>query len=222
LLPQLNGSSHGRERREPHRQAGQPPLAWPSEKLPRTLATGCPPITAAEIVLAGRRAPRAVPPPGALPPIAPRRNILDRLLQQHAGRAGAQVQYRTSFRDWRDGVVTLDRHQVRTRLLIGADGRRSKVAGVVHAPYQELRPGRSCAWYAYWDGAHLDQLRAELRTGIFAGAFPTHAGQVLAFTQLPVGAWRHDRGGDDYLVGLRAGSRTWTRPSIAMPPPSRH
>ena len=59
--------------------------------LPDLLATGCPPITAAEIALAGRRAPRAVPPPGALPPIASRRNILDRLLQQHARRAGAQV-----------------------------------------------------------------------------------------------------------------------------------
>jgi flavin-dependent dehydrogenase len=169
--------------------------------LPDLLATGCPPITAAEIVLAGQHDPRAVPP-GTLPPIAPRRNILDRLLQQHARRAGAQIQYRTSFRDWRDGVVTLDRHQVRTRLLIGADGRHSKVADVVHAPYQELRPGRSCAWYAYWDGARLDHLRAELRTGIFAGAFPTHASQVLAFTQLPTGAWRHDRGGDDYLAGL--------------------
>jgi flavin-dependent dehydrogenase len=172
--------------------------------LPDLLASGCPPVTGAEFTLDGRREPRPEPVPGALPPMAPRRTILDRLLQQHACDAGAHVRHRSTFRGWRAGAVSLDGgRQVRTRLLIGADGRRSAVASAVGAPYTDRRPGRSCAWYGYWDGAALTGLRAELRPGVFAGAFPTHGEQVLAFVQLPVTGWRHDHGEQDYHAGLR-------------------
>jgi len=44
---------------------------------------------------------------------------------------------------------------VRARLLIGADGRHSAVARAVGAAYLDKRPGRSSAWYAYWDGSPL-------------------------------------------------------------------
>jgi flavin-dependent dehydrogenase len=128
--------------------------------------------------------------------------ILDRLLQEHARRAGAHVRSAIAFRGWRDGVVALGEEMVRTRLLVGADGRRSAVARACAAPYADLRPGRSCAWYAYWDRSPLTELLAELRQGVFAGAFPTHRGQVLAFVQLPVGAWRPGRGAQDLRAGL--------------------
>ena len=91
---------------------------------------------------------------------------------------------------------------VRTRLLVGADGRRSAVARACAAPYADLRPGRSCAWYGYWDRSPLTELRAELRHGVFAGPFPTHRAQVLAFVQLPVTAWRPGRGEQDLRAGL--------------------
>jgi 2-polyprenyl-6-methoxyphenol hydroxylase-like FAD-dependent oxidoreductase len=87
-------------------------------------------------------------------------------------------------------------------LLIGADGRRSTVARACAAPYADVRPGRSCAWYAYWDHSPLTEARAELRHGIFAGAFPTHNAQVLAFVQLPVTAWRPRQGEQDLRAGL--------------------
>ncbi len=70
------------------------------------------------------------------------------------------------------------------------------------APYADVRPGRSCAWYAYWDHSPLTEARAELRHGIFAGAFPTHSAQVLAFVQLPVTAWRPGHGEQDLRAGL--------------------
>ena len=73
---------------------------------------------------------------------------------------------------------------------------------VTAAPYTDVRPGRSCAWYAYWDHSPLTELWAELRHGIFAGAFPTHSAQVLAFVQLPVTAWRPGRGEQDLRAGL--------------------
>jgi flavin-dependent dehydrogenase len=170
--------------------------------LPDLLGTGCPLVCAAQVVIAGQCLDRALLPPGIPPPMAPRRTILDRLLQEHARRAGARVRCSTAFRRWRNGVVTLGDSSVRTRLLIGADGRRSAVARAVAAPYVDLRPGRSCAWYAYWDHSPLTELRAELRHGVFAGAFPTHSAQVLAFVQLPVSAWRPGHGEHDLRAGL--------------------
>jgi 2-polyprenyl-6-methoxyphenol hydroxylase-like FAD-dependent oxidoreductase len=171
--------------------------------LPDLLGTGCPPISAAEVVIAGEHAARwTSPPPGIPSPMAPRRTILDRLLQQHARRAGARVRCSTTFRGWRNGVVTLSDSAVRTKLLIGADGRRSAVAQAVAAPYAERRPGRSCAWYSYWDHAPLTGLHAELEPGVFAGAFPTHHAQVLAFVQLPVAAWRPGQGEQELRAGL--------------------
>jgi 2-polyprenyl-6-methoxyphenol hydroxylase-like FAD-dependent oxidoreductase len=166
------------------------------------LGTGCPPISAAHLVIAGQPQDRPVLPPGTPPPIAPRRTILDRLLQEHARRAGARVRCSTTFRTWRNGVVTLGDSTVRTRLLIGADGRRSAVSRALAVPYATMRPGRSCGWYGYWDHWPVTELRAELRPGVFAGAFPTHRAQVLAFVQLPVAAWRPGRGEQDLRAGL--------------------
>jgi flavin-dependent dehydrogenase len=172
--------------------------------LPDLLGTGCPPISAAQVVIAGQPLARPTSPPPGIPlPMAPRRTILDRLLQQHARRAGARVRCSTTFRSWRNGVVTLGDSTVRTRLLIGADGRRSAVARAFAAPYTDLRPGRSCGWYAYWDHSPLTGLRTELGHGVFAGAFPTHHAQVLAFVQLPVAAWRPGQGERELRAGLK-------------------
>jgi flavin-dependent dehydrogenase len=170
--------------------------------LPDLLGTGCPPISAAEVVIDGQRLARTVFLPGSPSPIAPRRTILDRLLQEHARRAGARVRCSTAFHGRRNDVVTLGDWTVRTRLLIGADGRRSAVARACAVPYAEVRPGRTCAWYAYWDHSPLTELRAELRHGVFAGAFPTHSAQVLAFVQLAVTAWRPGQGEQDLRAGL--------------------
>ena len=76
------------------------------------------------------------------------------------------------------------------------------VARAFAAQYADVRPGRSCAWYAYWDRSPLTELRAELKHGVFAGAFPTHRAQVLAFVQLPVTAWRPGQGEQDLRAGL--------------------
>jgi flavin-dependent dehydrogenase len=170
--------------------------------LPDLLGTGCPPLSGAQIVIAGQPLARAALPPGIPPPMAPRRTVLDRLLQEHARRAGASVRCSTAFRSWRNGIVTLGDSDVRTRLLIGADGRRSAVARALAAPYAAARPGRTCAWYAYWDRSPLTDLRAELGHGVFAGAFPTHHAQVLAFVQLPVTAWRPGHAEADLRAGL--------------------
>ena len=172
--------------------------------LPDLLATGCPPITAADMTIADHRELRITSPSEGMFPLAPRRWILDRLLQEHARRAGARVRCSTTFHGRRGNLVTLTDSSVRTRLLIGADGRRSAVAKSVGAPFTDRRAGRTCAWYGYWDHPLHNGLRAELRHGTFAGAFPTHAQQTLAFIQLPVTAWRRGHGAEDLQNGLRS------------------
>jgi flavin-dependent dehydrogenase len=164
-------------------------------------ATGCPPITAAELVIAGTA--MTVPLTAGFCPLAPRRTALDPLLQEHARWAGAKIRFATSFQGWDSGVAVLDQQRVRARLLIGADGRGSRVARVVGSPFSVYRPGRSCAWYGFWDDCPLGDLHAELGHGIFAGAFPTSGRQVVAFVQLPVAQWRPGHRDRDYLAGLR-------------------
>ena len=162
--------------------------------------TGCPPIAAAEIVIAGTAI--TAPVTAGSFALAPRRTALDPVLQEHARRAGAQIRFATSFRDWDSGAAVLDQYRVRARLLIGADGRRSRVARVVRSPFRVHRPGRSCAWYGFWDDSPLEGMHAELDDGIFAGAFPTNDHQVIGFVQVPVAQWRADQRGHDYLASL--------------------
>jgi flavin-dependent dehydrogenase len=180
-------------------------LSW--GMLGDVLATGCPPITAAEVVIADTTI--AAPLTAESFALAPRRTKLDPILQEHARRAGAEIRFATSFRDWDDGVVVIDQERVRARLLIGADGRGSRVARAVGSSFSVHRPGRSGAWYGFWDDCPLEGLRAELDEGIFAGAFPTNDHQVIAFVQIPVAQWRAGQRGRDYLAGLRRAARVY-------------
>jgi flavin-dependent dehydrogenase len=165
------------------------------------LATGCPPITAAEVVIAD--AMIVAPVTAESFALAPQRTKLDPIMQEHARRAGAEIRFATSFRDWEDGIVVIDQGRVRTRLLIGADGRGSRVARAVGSSFSVHRPGRSGAWYGFWEDCPLGGLRAELDNGIFAGAFPTNDHQVIAFVQIPVAQWRADQRVRDYVTRLQ-------------------
>ncbi|WP_241004252.1 NAD(P)/FAD-dependent oxidoreductase [Conexibacter sp. SYSU D00693] len=87
----------------------------------------------------------------------------DHALVQTAREAGAEVRERTSLEEvlWRDGrvagVVVRDaegeRREIRCKLLVGADGRRSTVARLVGAarPYRGSRNGRGCAFFTMDD-----------------------------------------------------------------------
>jgi flavin-dependent dehydrogenase len=97
-----------------------------------------------------------------LPPLAPRRAVLDALLVDAARAAGAEVWERASLQDiiWENNSVIgahvrdRDRHLrvVRSAMLIGADGRNSLVARLVGAPVYGQLGNASVAYYAYWKG----------------------------------------------------------------------
>lgn len=89
----------------------------------------------------------------------PRRTELDAMLVDEARRAGAEVRLRTKLVDVvregdriAGGVVEREgkREEIRARVLVGADGRHSKVASLVGAKeYRGYETPRAAYW-AYW------------------------------------------------------------------------
>lgn len=102
-----------------------------------------------------------VGPPGAFA-LAPRRDVLDAVLIEHAIRAGAVFAERTRVEalieeEGRVAGAVLQtlggaRHEVRARAVVGADGKASSVAAWVGArTYREVR-GRRPVYYGYFKG----------------------------------------------------------------------
>ena len=92
------------------------------------------------------------------------------------------------------GVRAVDRagaaHEVRARLVVGADGRRSTVARLAGAldPYRAKPSGRACL-FAYWRDNRPEwrDIAAQWREGALLGtAFPCEGGAVLSLIQPPV------------------------------------
>lgn len=124
--------------------------------------------------------------------LAPRRNVLDSLLQEHAVRHGAELWTRTAAETVlvEDGAVTGVRaggRDVHGRVVVGADGKMSKVASWVGAEsYREasaLRP----VYYGYYHGvAPLPETAIELYFGgdVVGFLFPMRPGEYCLALEL--------------------------------------
>ena len=127
---------------------------------------------------------------------APRRTVLDRSLVQAARAAGAEVAFDVAavglIRDaggrvagavlaQGDGTLT----RVQARMVIGADGMRSRVASLAGATV--VRAGRhaSATVYGYWSGLDVEGYHWHYRQGVSAGAIPTNDGQTCLFVAMP-------------------------------------
>ena len=123
-------------------------------------ATGCPPIHTyafdfGPVVISG--APTV---DGDIAAYAPRRTVLDKLLVDAAGEAGADVREAFTVADVlvEDGRVTGIRGHSRNgetvtelaQLVIGADGRNSFVARAVTPERYHEKPPLLAAYYSYW------------------------------------------------------------------------
>jgi len=123
---------------------------------------------------------------------APRRTVLDRVLAEAARDQGADVRHGVQMLDLVrssagrvTGVVLRDHlgevREVQAGLIIGADGRRSKVAQLVGAnPYVWGRHSTTCA-FGYFRNLPIDGNRWYYRPGLGAGAIPTNDGETLLF-----------------------------------------
>ncbi|HET8989057.1 MAG TPA: NAD(P)/FAD-dependent oxidoreductase [Humibacillus sp.] len=147
--------------------------------------------------------------------LAPRRIVLDAVLQQAAREAGARIRTGVAVTDVvRDavgrvaGVVGHDDEgaiEVRARHVVGADGLSSRIARSVSAPLTIVRPALGAAQYAYFVG-DWPAIEHHLGPDAFAGVFPTHDGQACIWICLPEkvarASRRQHRNPDDAFMHL--------------------
>src|SRR5215468_2658566 len=145
---------------------------------------------------------------------SPRRTLLDTILVEAAREAGAEI--RENFRVTRvtasGGQVTGIRGNARSRpevtetasLVIGADGKRSLVAGAFGARRYRERPVRSFASYSYWSGVPVSGGELYQRPGRAVAVFPTNGKLTMVYVAAPMKEFASARGDleDHYLRTL--------------------
>lgn len=148
--------------------------------------------------------------------VAPRRYVLDELLVTAAVAAGARLLSGTTVtgvrRDHRGRVSgvhlrdTAGAYEIRSRIVVGADGVRSQMARHLDATVLEAYEPSGACLYAYvgdvaWDGYefHLGQDQT------FGGVFPTHEGQACVWLIRPTGRLQ------DVLTAGADRGRAWLR-----------
>src|SRR5262245_38513917 len=156
--------------------------------LDRVLASGVPPVRSVQFNMAGVVLAGSYPPvDGTEFMISPRRTVLDALLVDAAREAGAEVRGATVLPELApvDGRVTGVRCRAkgvpaetaeRATIVIGADGRHSRVAKLTGAREYRAQPSGSVAFYTYWDTLPVKGGEMHAFDGGVAAAWPTNDG----------------------------------------------
>jgi flavin-dependent dehydrogenase len=179
--------------------------------LDEVLASGAPAIRQVTFNAAGESTSRTIKDKAGVDLlVAPRRYVLDTLLATAAEHAGAKVHTGITVtglqRDGRGRVVGVDGHdrasariRIGARYVIGADGLRSRVAGLVGAVVNEAGQAGGAAQYTYYAGIPWSGIEFFVAERSFAGVFPTHDGQACIWVCTP--------SADAKAVRRRTGSR---------------
>ncbi|MGH9281848.1 MAG: NAD(P)/FAD-dependent oxidoreductase, partial [Acidimicrobiales bacterium] len=127
-----------------------------------------------------------------------RRTVLDQILVDAAGEAGAEVRqgFTVSGLIEEEGrIVGISGQEAdgravseRATIVVGADGRHSLVARMVGAAEYEAVPALCGYYYSYWSGIDTDRVEFYPREGRVAGLLPTNDGLTCVF----VGGGRED------------------------------
>ncbi|GAA4717584.1 NAD(P)/FAD-dependent oxidoreductase [Phytohabitans rumicis] len=165
--------------------------------LDRLVATGCPPIDTyvldfGPFALVG--APGTEESPVAY---APRRTVLDKLLVDAAAEAGAEVREGFVVDELLtdgDRVTGIRGHALgggepvteHARVVVGADGLRSVVAGSVRLDQYHEKPKLLCGYYTYWSGLPMDgRFETYVRPDRGLAAWPTNDDLTLVVAGWP-------------------------------------
>jgi 2-polyprenyl-6-methoxyphenol hydroxylase-like FAD-dependent oxidoreductase len=171
--------------------------------LDRLAATGCPPIHTyafdfGPFTIAGAPGTREAPVG-----YCPRRTILDKLLVDAAAESGADV--REGFaveqiliedgraagirgRSKRGDVIE------RARVVVGADGRHSLVAGTVHPEHYDDKPALLAGYYSYWSGLPMrGRFETYIRDRRGFAAVPTHDDLTMVIVGWPYAEFAENR-----------------------------
>jgi flavin-dependent dehydrogenase len=179
--------------------------------LDEVLASGAPAIRQVTFNAAGESLTRTIKDKAGVDfLLAPRRYVLDTILATAAEHAGAEVRpgiTATGLQcDGRGRVVGVSGHdragarvELGGRYVVGADGLRSWVAGLVDATINEAGRAGGAAQYTYYTGISWSGIEFFVAERSFAGVFPTHDGQACIWVCTP----SHDA----KAVRRRTGSR---------------
>lgn len=165
--------------------------------LDRVVATGCPPLDAYSFDF-GPFTVRGTPRPcdGESTAYAPRRTVLDKILVDAAVESGVEIRQRFSVEELlvEDGVVSGIRGRSdggspvveRARVVIGADGRNSRVARAVRPDEYHQKPPLQRAYYTYWSGLPLTAFETFIRPHRGFAAIPTNDDLTLVVVGWPI------------------------------------
>jgi flavin-dependent dehydrogenase len=127
---------------------------------------------------------------------SPRRTLLDQVLVDAARAAGAEIRENFTVDELLqdNGTVTGVRGRGKgapvvteqARLVIGADGKHSLVAGAVRARAYRAKPPQSLAFYTYWEGVPVTGGAMYGRPGCAIGAWPTNDGLLMTYLAWPI------------------------------------
>lgn len=134
--------------------------------------------------------------------VAPRRHVLDPLLVDAAVSAGARLMTGVIIdgvrRDAAGRVVGVHGHsaagriEIPARFVVGADGRVSRIASAVNAPFSEVRVASGATHYTYFAG-DWRAMEYHLGDGLFAGVFPTNNSEACIWVCSPADEARRIR-----------------------------
>lgn len=198
--------------------------------LDKVIAAGTPPVRLTTFRYANDVVPIKIKPSDGVDALyAPRRTILDPILVDAAAAAGATVRFGVAVTDVEraaDGAVTGVRGRTRegqafqagARIVVGADGFRSTIAGSVGAPIVRAGTSATAVTYGYWSGLETDGYEWNFRPNAASGVIPTNGGQACVFVS--AGRRRIGRGGLRTLTRIVAesGPDLAGRLAAAVPP----
>jgi flavin-dependent dehydrogenase len=163
--------------------------------LDRVAATGCPPIHTYSLDF-GPVVIEGTPGTDENSPVSycPRRTVLDKILVDAAAEAGAEVREGFSVEEVliEDGRVVGIRGRSngtpvteRARVIVGADGRHSRVAEAVQPELYNEKPQLLAAYYSYFSGLPMDgRFETYIRPDRGFAGIPTNDDLTLV-----VGGW---------------------------------
>jgi flavin-dependent dehydrogenase len=156
--------------------------------LPAIVAAGTAPVQRTTFFYDGEPVTIPIKPRDGVDALyAPRRALLDSLLVDHAVIAGAEVvhQVRLTGLQRRDdgrvsGVILQDHtgsvHHIGAEMVVGADGLKSTVAGLVGAQAYHVGRHASAVVYGHWAGLRVEGYRWYYEADVSVGAIPTTEG----------------------------------------------
>ena len=165
--------------------------------IDRIVATNCPAVTSSvmdlgDFPLVGTD----LEADGVALGYGPRRSVLDQVLVEAAVEAGAELRMAVSVEGFTTDGDRITGIRCRTSggvqsvesatLIVGADGRRSRLAHFVGAPEYESYPTAACWYFSYWSGAAAHGVEIYIRRDKAIFVFPTNDSLLGVFVGWPI------------------------------------